>query len=86
MSIAPNHATLTDLVLSVSISERKVDLTPTTHLLRTGILDSLGIVELANVIERSYRIKLPASAVKPSNFSSIERIGAMLDRFSEGAP
>jgi acyl carrier protein len=51
---------------------------PKTDLLETGILDSLGFVELLVHLEREFSFKITLEDVDIDNFRSVERIAAFL--------
>lgn len=53
-------------------------LTPSTELLRTGILDSLGTLELVAFLEERYDIELEAHDVDASNLATLDDIARLV--------
>jgi acyl carrier protein len=51
---------------------------PETDLFETGVLDSLGFVELMLHLEQEFGVKLTLEEVELDNFRSVERIAAFL--------
>jgi len=51
---------------------------PETDLLETGVLDSLGFVELVFYLEKEFGAKITLDQVEIDNFRSVERIAAFL--------
>ena len=49
-------------------------------LIRGGIVDSTGILELIGHLEQTFSIRVPAEDMTPANFDSIDTIGAYLAR------
>ena len=50
-----------------------------TNLLATGLLDSLGFVELLLQLERGFGIRVEMESLEPEDFRSIERIAAFIE-------
>jgi D-alanine--poly(phosphoribitol) ligase subunit 2 len=51
---------------------------PETDLFETGVLDSLGFVELMLHLEQEFGVKITLEEVEIDNFRSVERIAAFL--------
>ena len=51
---------------------------PETDLFETGVLDSLGFVELVLHLEQEFGVKITLEQVELDNFRSVERIAAFL--------
>jgi len=60
-----------------------VDFNECTTLVDEGILDSFDIIEIINVIDEEYDIKIPAIEIVPENFNSAEAILNMIQRLQE---
>jgi acyl carrier protein len=45
-------------------------------LLREGIIDSLGVVELVEYVQKQFGIKVDQQEVVPENFDSVTRLSA----------
>ncbi|MBA2676730.1 acyl carrier protein [Ramlibacter sp.] len=69
---------LLGLLEKASVQGELPPVTPQTHLLRAGVLDSLGVVDLAAAIEGAWNIRLPRGAVNPANFSTLQSIENMI--------
>ena len=48
--------------------------------LETGIIDSLGIVQIVAFVESELGVRVPDTDLVPANFDSIARIAAYVDR------
>lgn len=51
---------------------------PKTDLFETGVLDSLGFVELMLHLEREFGVTITLEQVEVDNFRSVERIATLL--------
>jgi len=49
-------------------------------LLESGIVDSLGVLELVEFLERTFGISVTEEDLLPENFDSIRRMAEMVDR------
>jgi acyl carrier protein len=56
------------------------ELDPSTSFLRTGVLDSTGILELITFIEEEFNINFPDDDLTSENFDSVDRVVATLER------
>lgn len=52
----------------------------TTSLVKSGWVDSFGIVEIVSFLESDLGVKLPDGEVVPENFESLATIRRMLER------
>ena len=50
--------------------------------LGTGLIDSLGIVQLVSFVESQYGMKVPDTDLVPSNFDSVANLAAYVERRS----
>jgi acyl carrier protein len=50
--------------------------TDETSLLREGIIDSLGVVELVEFVQTRFGVKVDQQEVIPDNFDSVARLAA----------
>jgi acyl carrier protein len=53
--------------------------------LESGIIDSLGIMQLVALVESEIGAKVPDSDLVPENFDSIVRIAAYVERMRRAA-
>ncbi len=49
-------------------------------LLREGIIDSLGVVELVEFVQKQFGVKVDQQEVIPDNFDSVARLAAYVRR------
>jgi acyl carrier protein len=52
-------------------------------LLREGIIDSLGVVELVEFLQAEFKLKIEQQEVRPDNFDSVAKMAAFVRRKSE---
>ena len=53
-------------------------------LLQEGIIDSLGVVELVEFVQKQFVVKVDQQEVVPDNFDSVARLCAYVRRKLEG--
>ena len=53
-------------------------------LLESGIIDSLGVLDLVAFIEEEFKIRVEDDDLTPENFQSIDRMMAFVDRKRNG--
>ena len=56
------------------------NLTPSTELIQSGILDSLATLDLVSFLESSFAIELGAHDVAPANLSTLAAIERLVSR------
>jgi acyl carrier protein len=49
-------------------------------LLREGIIDSLGVVELVEFVQTEFKVKVEQAEVRPDNFDSVAKLAAFVRR------
>lgn len=54
-------------------------------LLREGIIDSLGVVELVEFVQSRFGVRVDQQEVVPDNFDSVSRLAAYVRRKLAGA-
>jgi acyl carrier protein len=59
---------------------RKQQLKDSDALLETGILDSLGVLDLVTFLEQQFSITVADDELVPENFQTVERIVAFVKR------
>jgi acyl carrier protein len=62
------------------LSDEDVGLTDESSFLEQGIVDSTGVLELVNFLERRYAITLDDAELVPDNLDSIGKLTAFLER------
>jgi D-alanine--poly(phosphoribitol) ligase subunit 2 len=55
---------------------------PDTDLLETGLIDSIGLVELILQLEERFGVSLPMDTVEIDDFRSINKIADLITRLS----
>jgi acyl carrier protein len=53
-----------------------------TPLISGGIVDSFSMVSLKLFLERQYAIRIPDADASPANFNTVDRIAALVTRFT----
>lgn len=53
-----------------------------TELIDTGILDSLSVIAIVTQLENRFEIEVPDDAITAKNFSNVENIIKMLEKYS----
>jgi acyl carrier protein len=77
-----NHlnSKIRDFILAKFPLARKQRLQDSDALLESGILDSLGILDLVSFLELEFSITVADDELVPENFQSVERIVAFVER------
>ena len=55
-------------------------------LLEEGIIDSLGIMELVEFVQKTFGIAISPQEVLPENFDSVSRLAAFVQRKRQAQP
>lgn len=61
------------------------ELRPETQLLQSGLIDSLGMVDLVAYLEQSFSIAVDDDDMVPENFETVAAISAFVERKRAGA-
>ena len=59
------------------------EITETTPLISSGIVDSFSMVSLLRFLEKKYAIHIPDGEATPEAFDTVERIVALVRRFQQ---
>ena len=59
------------------------EITETTLLISSGIVDSFSMVSLLRFLEKKYSIHIPDAAATPDAFDTVERITALVRQFQK---
>ncbi len=59
------------------------EITETTPLISSGIVDSFSMVSLLRFVEKKYAIHIPDAEATPEAFDTVERIVALVRRFQQ---
>ncbi|HEY2547621.1 MAG TPA: phosphopantetheine-binding protein [Candidatus Acidoferrum sp.] len=85
--MAENHLSekIREFILEKFPLARKQQLKNSDALLESGILDSLGILDLVNYIEQQFSIGVSDDELIPENFQTVDRIAAFVESKSTHA-
>ena len=75
------QAILLDYVKQELMKGRAVELSTGDDLLGTGIIDSIGILQLVSFIEKRFGVKVPDEDVVFENFQSIDAMTEYLVKY-----
>jgi acyl carrier protein len=64
---------------------RAKQIRPSDNLLETGVLDSLGLMQLVIFIEEKLGVKVPDEDVVIENFSSVDALTGYLERMKRAS-
>jgi acyl carrier protein len=59
---------------------RKRAINETVQLLESGIVDSLGVLDVVAFLEKSFNIKISDDELTPGNFASIRRLAEFVEK------
>jgi acyl carrier protein len=80
----PTHADVSDALRRFLREHfpvaRQTDLSDDAPLLDSGIVDSLGILELVNFVTETFGVAVSDEDLQPENFSSIRRLALFVER------
>ena len=65
---------------------KKKSLRDTDQLLESGIVDSLGILDLVAFLESGFQVHINDEELLPENFQTVEAIAQFVERKRNGAP
>jgi acyl carrier protein len=80
MTANPLNTQIREFILEKFPLARKRQLKDSDALLESGILDSLGILDLVSYIEETFSIVVADDELVPENFNSVETLAAYLQR------
>jgi len=73
------------IVSNVLLSSGDFPVADSDSLLNTGLIDSLGVMELVMYVRTEYQIEVAPLEVTPENFDSIDGLVAYIQRKAESA-
>mgnify|MGYP001022191013 CR=1 FL=1 len=74
------YLNIKNFILVTFPKARHEQITPSTKLFDDNIIDSLGFLGILNFIEHAYEIKIHDEEIAENNFSSIERMAALIEK------
>jgi acyl carrier protein len=74
----------TFIVQEIAMGQGPASLAPDQDLLASGLIDSLGVTQLAAYLEQRFGISVTDADLVPENFRSLEQIEAYVARKRSG--
>jgi acyl carrier protein len=86
MKMARNHidTQVRKFILDKFPLARKQQIKDSDPLLESGVLDSLGVLDLVSFIEQEFLVQVADDELVPENFQTIDRISAFIETKSGG--
>ena len=81
--MSQNHSTnvsIRSFILRKFPAARKKAITDDSPLLESGVIDSLGMLDVVAFLEESFNIKVLDEELVPENFADINRMAAFAER------
>jgi len=72
------NARIREFIVKKFPAARKNVLTDDQSLLGSGIIDSLGVLDLVTFLERSFKIKVSDEELTPDNFASVQCLASFV--------
>ena len=81
MNTTGNHITLQirKFILEKFSLARKQQIKDSDPLLESGVLDSLGVLDLVSFVEQEFSVHVADDELVPENFQTIDRIAAFIE-------
>jgi acyl carrier protein len=75
--------TIVDYLKANSFMDSETSLKDTDSLTQSGIIDSIGLLELMDYICEKYSIEIPEDMLTPENFDSLQGITNMISKLAK---
>jgi len=72
-----------EFINKLSKIREDVDFKNSNDLVTGGKISSFDIIQIVNMINEEYDIRIPVSALKPTNFDNVEALWKMIQELSE---
>lgn len=72
-----------DYLKNNSFMERETTISDSDSLTQSGIIDSIGLLELIDYICETYSIEIPEDMLTPDNFDSLQGITNLITRLAK---
>ncbi len=82
IEVSASHPQIRSFILEKFPAARKRPLNDDVPLLESGIIDSLGILDVVGFLERTFDIKIEDEELTPENFGNIKRIAFFVEKKS----
>ena len=81
MNMAGNHlnAQIRKFILDKFPLAQKQQIKDSDPLLESGVLDSLGVLDLVSFVEQEFSVHVTDEELVPENFQTIDRIAAFVE-------
>jgi acyl carrier protein len=81
MNMAGNHVNtqIRKFILEKFPLARKQQIKDSDPLLESGVLDSLGVLDLVSFVEQEFSVHVADEELVPENFQTIDRIAAFVE-------
>jgi acyl carrier protein len=81
MNMAGNHLStqIRKFILAKFPLARKQQIKDSDPLLESGVLDSLGVLDLVSFVEQEFSVQVADEELVPENFQTIDRIAAFVE-------
>jgi len=81
MNMTGNHvsAQIRKFILDKFPLARKQQIKDSDPLLESGVLDSLGVLDLVSFVEQEFSVHVADEELVPENFQTIDRIAAFVE-------
>lgn len=81
MKMAGNHINvqIRNFILDKFPLARKQQIKDSDPLLESGVLDSLGVLDLVSFVEQEFSVHVADEELVPENFQTIDRIAAFVE-------
>jgi acyl carrier protein len=64
--------------------DRQKSLNDHESLTETGVIDSIGLLQLVDFLERTYKIEIPMEIITPENFDTLSGISLSIMKLKKG--
>ena len=78
--MANSHERIVGFILDKFPLARKSPIAGDDNLLESGIIDSLGILDLVSFLEQEFRIVVADDELIPENFQSVDRLRLFIEQ------
>ncbi len=63
--------------------EGKISLDENSSLTETGVIDSIGLLQLVDYLESKYKIEIPMEIITPDNFDTLAGISRSVENLNK---
>ena len=76
------HPSIRSFILKKFPAARRLDLKDDLPLLESGIIDSLGVLDVVGFLEQRFNVKIDDDELTPDNFANIKRLVSFVQKKS----